>query len=106
MPTLPSMNIPTPRYWEEFEDICLSSFKLRWTSPNLTKHGRQGQAQHGVDIYGEDRLGVLVGIQFKKYEDELTEKTVEKEIEKAEKFTPGIKALYFATTAPADTKIQ
>lgn len=106
MPTLSSLNIPTPKSWDEFEDICLSSFKLRWTSPNLTKHGRQGQPQNGVDIYGEDHLGLFVGIQCKKYDLELTTKTVEEEIEKAENFKPDLKAFYIATTAPSDTKIQ
>ncbi|MBI5805338.1 hypothetical protein HZA73_04770 [candidate division TA06 bacterium] len=106
MPTLSSLNIPTPKSWDEFEDICLSSFKLRWSSPNLTKHGRQGQPQNGVDIYGEDHLGQLVGIQCKKYDLELTPKAVEEEIKKAENFRPDLKALYIATTAPSDTKIQ
>ena len=106
MPTLASLNIPTPKSWDEFEDICLSSFKLRWMSPNLTKHGRQGQPQNGVDIYGEDNLAQFIGIQCKKYEIELTQKTIEEEINKAEKFKPDLKALYFATTAPSDTKTQ
>lgn len=106
MPTLSSLNIPTPKNWDEFEDICLSSFKLRWTSPNLTKYGRQGQAQNGIDIYGEDNLGRFVGIQCKNYELELTTKVVEEEIEKAEKFKPEVKAFFIATTAPSDTKIQ
>lgn len=106
MPTLSSMNIPPPKSWEEFEDICLSSFKLRWTSPNLTKHGRQGQAQNGVDIYGDDYLGVFVGVQCKKYDLELTKKTIEIEIESAEKFKPELKGFFIATTAPSDAKIQ
>lgn len=106
MPTLASLNIPTPKSWDEFEDICLSSFKLRWTSPNLTKNGRQGQPQHGVDIYGEDNLAQFVGIQCKKYDLELSQKTIEEEISNAENFKPELKAFYFATTAPSDTKIQ
>lgn len=106
MPTISSMNIPVPKGWEEFEDICLSSFKIRWTSPNLSKHGRQGQPQSGVDIYGEDNLAQLVGIQCKKYEEEITPKSIVEEIERAEKFKPELKALYFATTSPTDGKIQ
>ncbi|MDN3655405.1 hypothetical protein QWZ08_07205 [Ferruginibacter paludis] len=106
MPTLSSLNIPTPKSWDEFEDICLSSFKLRWASPNLTKHGRQGQPQNGVDIYGEDNLGQIVGVQCKNYDLELTMKTIEEEIEKTESFKPDLKAFYIATTAPSDTKVQ
>lgn len=72
----------------------------------MTKHGRQGQPQNGVDIYGEDNLGQFVGVQCKRYDLELTTKTVEEEIEKAEKFKPDLKAFFIATTAPSDTKIQ
>ncbi|MGE8514440.1 MAG: hypothetical protein ACN6N7_17190 [Chryseobacterium culicis] len=100
------MNIPTPKNWEDFESICLSSFKIRWNSPNLVKNGRQGQAQHGVDIFGEDNLGNQVGIQCKKYDGTLTIKTVEEEIEKATKFEPPITSFYIATTAPTDATIQ
>ena len=106
MPTLSSLNIPTPKSWDEFEDICLSSFKLRWSSPTLVKHGRQGQPQNGVDIFGEDNLGLFVGIQCKIKETELTEMNIMQEIAKAEKFNPKLRVLYFATTAPSDVKIQ
>lgn len=56
MPTIANSRLPKPSGWDEFEDICLSSFKLRWGSPNLARHGRQGQEQNGVDIYGQDNL--------------------------------------------------
>ena len=65
MPTLSNMQDPPPKDWSEFESITLSSLKIKWKSPNLTKHGRQGQAQAGVDIYGEDDLGRFVGVQCK-----------------------------------------
>lgn len=61
MPTLSSMFIPVPTSWKEFEKITLSSLKIKWNSPNLTLHGRQGQLQNGVDIYGDDYLGRFVG---------------------------------------------
>ena len=57
MPTISSAILLKPAGWDEFEDICLSAFKLRWKEPNLTRHGRQGQAQNGVDISGPDHLG-------------------------------------------------
>lgn len=106
MPNLALMNIPTPKSWEEFESICLSSFKIRWNSPNLVRYGRQGQAQQGVDIYGEDHNEKFVGIQCKKLDGTLTIKTVEEEIEKATQFEPAITSFYLATTAPPDAKIQ
>ncbi len=106
MPILSTINIPTPKNWEEFEDLCLSSFRLRWSSPDLVKNGRQGQPQNGVDVYGVNSLGQFVGIQCKKYDVALTEANVILEVKKAEKFKPKLSILYFATTAPSDTKIQ
>jgi len=105
MPTLASMTIPAPKSWEEFEEITLSCFQIKWESPNLVRHGRRGQTQHGVDIYGPDSLERFVGIQCKNT-DNLTLVQAEAEILKAEKFSPPISAFYFATTAPSDTKMQ
>jgi hypothetical protein len=65
MPTLAHMHVPRPKGWDEFQDITLTSLKLRWRSPNLTQNGRSGQPQAGVDIYGPDDLGRFVGHLFK-----------------------------------------
>jgi len=58
MPTIPSMKIPTPKDWQEFESLVRDAMILRWNSPNLQKHGRTGQAQQGVDVWGPTRLVV------------------------------------------------
>jgi len=106
MPTIANSRLPKPSGWDEFEDICLSSFKLRWGSPNLARHGRQGQEQNGVDIYGQDNLQRLVGIQCKNTIGGITESIVDSEILNAEKFTPSLASLYIATTADSDVTIQ
>lgn len=105
MPTLAQLAIPATKSWEEFEDIATDAFKIRWNNPNLNRHGRQGQGQHGVDIYGEDDLGRSVGIQCKLTQLEITRKIIDEEIVKAEGFG-GLSTLYFATTAPRDVSIQ
>jgi len=105
MPTLAASQIPLPSDWGEFEDIALSCFKIKWSSPNLSKHGRQGQPQNGVDIYGEDDLGRFVGIQCKLV-NALSEKGMLDEIQKAENFLPALAAFYFATSLPSDQKLQ
>jgi hypothetical protein len=69
-------------------------------------HGRQGQKQNGVDIYGSDDLVRLVGIQCKLTTNSINESLIEKEISHAESFTPGISALYIATTSPSDVNLQ
>ena len=106
MPTLSSMRIPPPTSWDEFEDITLSSLKIKWTSPNLVRYGRQGQPQQGVDIYGEDDLGRCVGVQCKLTENNLDISSIRREVTKARKFRPNIEAFYIATTALADARLQ
>jgi hypothetical protein len=106
MPTLSSSIIPLPKSWEEFEEITRSGLKIKWNTPNLTRIGRQGQPQDGVDIHGEDELGRSVGIQCKLTQSELEMKTITEEIAKAEEFEPKLESYYIATTTPQDAKLQ
>lgn len=105
MPTLSQMNVPTPKSWEEFEEITLDALKLRWKTSDLQKNGRKGQQQNGVDIYGYNDDYEFVGIQCKN-KIALTSLELEDEIHKAETFTPKIKKFYFATTLPHDVKLE
>ncbi|AWQ17385.1 hypothetical protein C1N63_00335 [Pantoea ananatis] len=106
MPALPGIRLEPPKSWDEFEDICKSSFSIRWYNPNLSRHGRQGQVQDGVDIYGYDSFLNFVGIQCKNTVHSIKESIIIDECNKAEKFNPSITALYIATTAPRDATIQ
>ncbi|HHC6517428.1 TPA: hypothetical protein ACN35K_004651 [Vibrio parahaemolyticus] len=106
MPTLGNMMIPPPNGWEEFESIVKSALGLRWRTSDLTMHGRQGQKQDGVDIYGTDDLARLVGIQCKLTVNSINEAIIDKEISNAENFQPSISTLYIATTSPSDVALQ
>ncbi|MCU4438716.1 hypothetical protein KTI07_04150 [Acinetobacter lwoffii] len=107
MPTLANMELPRPRDWNEFEDICLSISKIRWQNPNFSRFGRQGQKQDGVDIYGKGLLGQFIGVQCKNtLMDSISINTVNKEIQKAERFIPQIAELYIATSSYPDVNIQ
>lgn len=106
MPTLASARYPKPTSWDEFEAICQSSFKTRWNSPNLQRHGRPGQAQQGVDIYGDDNFTAHVGIQCKNTVHGLASKLINTEIANAEKYSTPLQSLYIATTADTDAKLQ
>lgn len=106
MPTTTTSRLPSPTSWDEFEDICKSAFSLRWSNPNLTRHGRQGQKQDGVDIYGVDSLQNLVGVQCKNTIGSISKTIIDSECIKAENFTPTLAALYIATTADRDVHIQ
>lgn len=106
MPTYAQMRLVPPVDWNEFEDISKSAFVQRWSNPNLTRHGRQGQKQDGVDIYGGDHFNNFVGIQCKNTIGQITEKIITDECAKAENFPTQLTALYIATTASRDVSIQ
>jgi hypothetical protein len=104
--------IAPPKSWEKFEDLCLALFKQIWGDPLAVKNGRKGQPQHGVDIYGYvDTSGAtLQGVQCKgkeaNYGAKATVAELKAELAKAEKFEPPLQKWIFATTAPADVKLQ
>ncbi|WP_458068300.1 hypothetical protein [Rhodanobacter sp. BL-MT-08] len=106
MPTTTTSRLPPPESWDEFEDICKSAFSLRWANPNLARHGRLGQKQDGVDIYGIDSLQNLVGVQCKNTTKAISVDVIESECLKAESFNPALSVLYIATTADRDANIQ
>lgn len=104
--------IKKPSNWQDFEKLC----KLLWgeiwgCEDTIKRHGRQGQNQHGVDVYAYlDKYEGYCGIQCKGKDDytdaHLTEKEIDVEIEKALSFEPSLKLLIFATTANKDSKIE
>lgn len=105
MPTMADSMIPLPTAWDSFEEISRDALAIKWQSSNLTRNGRQGQRQHGVDFYGENDLGQLVGVQCKLV-SALSMAEIEEEIAKAESFTPSLHVYYIATTVPPDAPLQ
>lgn len=111
MTTSVSQQIPPPKNWQDFELLCADLWAQIWKDPDTQMHGRQGQAQHGVDVYGRPNQGQeYAGVQCKGkvvYNNkEVTEAELRGEVEKAKKFNPAIKHFTLATTAPNDAKIQ
>jgi hypothetical protein len=53
-----------------FESLCLDLWKDIWQDSGAQKHGRRGQKQDGVDIFGYEK-GALVGIQCKQKDGRL-----------------------------------
>lgn len=106
MPTISSSQVPPPKSWEEFEDICLSSAKQRWNSSKFYANGRKGQAQNGVDIWGHDGPAEHIGLQCKNTLAGISLNLVITEISNAERFEPKLDHLYIATTAPRDASLQ
>ncbi len=108
MSSLSNVSLPKPKDWQDFERKTGVLFACVLGDPNTQLHGRSGQPQHGVDIYGYrngDR-NRLVGVQCKMSNDEITPDEFEKEFEKAKRFEPPVAEFILVTTAPRDAKIQ
>ena len=105
--SLSSTTLPKPKNWEDFERQSRELFACVLNDPNTQLHGRSGQKQGGVDVYGNRRADWLVGVQCKKkFEKGVTDKELRAEVEKAKTFTPKISEFLLVTTAPRDQKIQ
>ncbi len=104
--------IKKPSNWQDFEKLCKLLWGEIWNcEDSIKRHGRNGQNQHGVDVYANvDKYGGYCGIQCKGKDDysdaQLSEKEIDAEIEKALTFEPELKLFVFATTANKDAKIE
>src|SRR5258708_39773073 len=107
-----SVSISRPTDWQDFERNTRLLFEYSLGDPHTQNNGRQGQAQHGVDVYGRrgGGNGPLVGVQCKgkdaDYGGEVTETELRAEVKKSETFKPPLKEFNLVTTAPDDAKIQ
>jgi hypothetical protein len=111
MPSPATTDLPRPKSWDEFEDICADVLKRVWDDPYITRNGRSGQRQQGVDIYGLPRhLGGpasknYAGAQCKET-DALTFEVIDAEATKAKGFKPTLTEYMMMTTAPRDSSLQ
>lgn len=111
MPLVSETQLPPPTNWQAFESLCHQLWQDIWMDPCAKKHGRNGQNDHGVDVYGNPNQGSeCIGIQCKGKDkfinDRITEKSILEEIAKAEQFKPMLTRYIFATTAARDSKTQ
>jgi tetratricopeptide (TPR) repeat protein len=110
MPTLSHLQLPPPKTWQDFETLCCDLWRAIWSDPNAKKNGRQGQIQHGVDVFGNPSQSILAGVQCKgkdNYTDKtLSEKELRAEVQKAKSFLPALSQFTLATTGTRDAHIQ
>jgi hypothetical protein len=110
MPTPATSNLPNPKDWNEFEEICADLFSNEWGDRNATRNGRQGQRQNGVDIYGSPSTGGLAGVQCKGKRawppKQLTTAEIDLEVAEAKKFEPALTEFTIATAAPDHGPLQ
>lgn len=107
------LNLPPPGNAQDFEDLCCALWEIEWNCADIQRHGRSGQKQYGVDIFGRPAgLQSYHGIQCKVKSSDgrsrplLTRAEVDYEVEQAQQFRPPIEHLIIATTAPEDTQLQ
>ena len=107
MPTPETAEYPKPKDAYEFEDIVWDIFKRKWNDPQAQRYGSSGDAQQGVDVYGQPReySGRYVGVQCKRY-NELNQKVIDEEIRKAEGFIPPLAHYIIATTVSRNARLQ
>lgn len=110
MPTVGSLQLPPPKSWDEFEEMCADLFSREWNDRNVIRYGRQGQRQNGVDIYGSPNDEEHAGVQCKVKRiyplTNLTTDEIDAEVEKAFEFRPQLTEFIFATTALDDIALQ
>lgn len=107
-----------PANWQDFERLTLDSMKRVWSDQYAQRHGRSGQPQNGVDVFGKNyHNNEWTGVQCKKKtwatkpgadapSNSLTTAEIDAELNKAASFTPPIARFVIATTAPADALLQ
>ncbi len=106
MPSLTTAKLPMPKSWEEFEAISADIIKKIWNDELITRNGRTGQRQNGIDIYGKPQHlgGNYVGVQCKNKETDIKE--IKSEIKKAENFRPPLKEMIFTIGSLSDVELQ
>jgi hypothetical protein len=107
MPSPTTSQLPKPKSWDEFEDIVADLMRELWKDNFLTRNGRSGQKQYGVDIFGQpDNLdGRYAGVQCK-LTDKLTIQTIDNEVEEAQRFRPLLAVFIIATSMSRDAVLQ
>ena len=60
-----------PSNWQDFEKLCKLLWGEIWScEDSIKRHGRQGQNQHGVDVFSYvEKYGGYCGIQCKGKDD-------------------------------------
>jgi hypothetical protein len=94
MVTASTAQLPPPENWDEFEQMSADLFGEEWQDRNVTRYGRQGQRQNGVDIYGRPDGEGYAGVQGKGKKvwppRPLKTSDIDEEVEKAKAFEPAV----------------
>lgn len=103
-----------PSDWQSFERLTRDLYQRLLGDHGTDLHGRSGQPQGGVDVFGTDhRTGQMVGVQCKGRDDpagqsagHLSEKELWAEVAKAATFDPPINRYVILTTGANDVGLK
>lgn len=108
MTTPTNRQYPQPADWQHFERLSRALFS-EYFGVTFQTHGKSGQRQNGIDIYGNLR-GRLIGIQCKgrniACNATLKISDIDKAIQDADTFQHQLSDFYILTTAQDDAKLQ
>lgn len=103
------LDYPTPKRWEDLEDLCLAVWTAKLPTWTIQKNGRSGQAQNGVDIIAASS-GRTIGIQCKCINRRQTQiqliDSVKNAVIEAEGFQPQLTKLVVVMTVDRDSTLQ
>ncbi|EKQ7193506.1 hypothetical protein OGU21_06035 [Klebsiella oxytoca] len=112
------VDIFPPAYWQDFERITLDIARIQWKDDYAERHGREGQAQGGVDVLGYNHnSGEFTGIQCKKRSfktkpsfespsNTLTTQEIDEELKKVKSSEHNLDRFIIATSGPRDNDLQ
>ena len=107
-------SLPPPQNWQDFQELTEAVAKRVSSDSMVQTCGRDGQEQHGIDIYVQMRR---IGIQAKnrrlfnaagKLEPNgvIAIEEIKQIVAAAQKFRPQLSKVIVATTALTDGKLQ
>lgn len=106
MPLQP-FRVSRPRNESDFEDWCVAVFRIALDAPGLSRFGRRGQRQGGVDLLGNTRQHKRIGVQAKLRNDgDLTTEEIDADVAKALQHHPELDDLFIATTSSRDVVLH
>jgi hypothetical protein len=112
------VDISPPAYWQDFERLTLDIVKIQWKDDYAERHGREGQAQGGIDVFGYNHnASEQTGIQCKKRalktkpshespSNTLTVQEIDDELVKAKSSDHSLDRFIIATSGPRDAELQ
>lgn len=109
---LGAIQIAAPNDWQVFERLTRDLWSRVWDNPELQLNGRSGQAQAGVDIFGDikKQAGNTGGVQCKRRDafadDSLTTDELRQIVEEAKAFAPTLREFVVAYTGKRDVSLQ